>query len=157
MKTVLAVSAFLFSFLSINAQGNLTILFVDDAEETLGNAEAFTDAIEAAGYAVDYFDAEGTGQSPDVDDMEPYDLVIWHTSNDGTGLWLWNGNNTDNEDLMGYLSAGGSLWLVGLDFLFARYGAPLMAFESGDLCLTIWESVRMTFSHMVMIKVWVFL
>jgi hypothetical protein len=132
MKNILPFVFFSLLGLSMSAQGNLSILFVDDAEETVGNAEAFTSAILAAGYDLDFFDAEGTGQSPNINDMEPYDLVIWHTSNDGTGLWLWGEEGTDNEELMGYLSTGGSLWLVGLDFLFARYGVPPVAFAEGD-------------------------
>lgn len=113
------------------AQEGLSILFVNDGFSQ-ENTETFTDALEAAGYSFDFFDAADLEESPSAEVMENYDLVIWHTSNDGVGLWLWNGDDTDNEDLMEYLSSGGSLWLVGLDFLFDRYGVPPADFEAGS-------------------------
>ncbi|HKL03630.1 MAG TPA: T9SS type A sorting domain-containing protein, partial [Cryomorphaceae bacterium] len=35
-------------------------------------------------------------------------------------------------DLMGYLDGGGKLWVVGLDFLFDRYGSAPVNFGPGD-------------------------
>jgi len=124
MNKYLLFSLSMLCSLIISAQEGLSILFVDDADETVGNTDTFTDAIESAGYTFEFFDAEGMGESPSAEEMEAFDLVIWHTSNDGTGLWLWGGDDTVNEELIEYLSSGGSLWLVGLDFMFDRYGVP---------------------------------
>jgi hypothetical protein len=129
-KLLLLFCTLVFPF-GLSAQESFSILFVNDGFIP-SNAEIFTDAIEAAGYTYDFFDAANLEESPTADIMENYDLVVWHTSNDGVGLWLWNGDDTDNEDLMEYLSSGGSLWLVGLDFLFDRYGVPPADFESGS-------------------------
>ena len=113
------------------AQGNMSILFVDDSDDTFDNAETFANAIASLGYAYEFHDAVAMG-SPVVQDMELFDLVVWYTGSDGTDLQLWSGNETDNEDIVGYLEGGGALWLVGLDFLFDRYGTPPAQFDEDD-------------------------
>lgn len=127
-----ALSVFLFLFGAFNSFAQISILFVDDTDDSFQNAETFYDAIEATEYTADYFDALAEGSGPNLSEMEVYDLVIWHTSTDGVGLHLWDGQDQDNEDLKAYLETGGNLWLVGLDFLFDRYDAPPSTFSEGD-------------------------
>lgn len=134
MKTKHILPLFLCFFLYANAlPAQLNILFVDDTDDTFGNAGLFITALESLGYSRTIYDAAREGSSPSDSLMSIFDLVIWHTSTDGLGLQLWNGNDTDNPELKSYLDGGGRLWLVGLDFLFDRYGvANNTAFRAGD-------------------------
>jgi len=122
----------LICFISIPAQSQMSILFVDDTDDIFQNAETFYEAIDALEYDADYYDAVAQEAGPSFAEMESYDLVIWHTSTDGVGLYLWEGQDEDNPDLTAYLETGGNLWLVGLDFLFDRYGTPVVGFDQGD-------------------------
>ncbi|MCA1762281.1 MAG: T9SS type A sorting domain-containing protein [Cryomorphaceae bacterium] len=118
--------------ISLNVQGQFSVLFVDDTDDNFENAERFFESIEDAGYSPVYYDAVEEGDSPTVQYMAEFDLVVWHTAGDGAGLYFWNGDDSDNEDLMGYLDGGGKLWVVGLDFLFDRYGSAPVTFGPGD-------------------------
>lgn len=114
------------------SQAQLSILFVDDSNDQFGNAELFKSALDSLGYEATYFDAEGMGVSPSAEVMASFDLIIWHTSTNGVGLQFWNGNDEDNQEIKTYLDNGGRLWLVGLDFMFDRYGTPPDQFTEGD-------------------------
>lgn len=130
---MIRIFTFLFAFAAItHLQAQFSVLFVDDTDDNFENAERFYESIEDAGYTPVYYDAVEEGESPTVQYMEEFDLVVWHTAGDGVGLYFWNGDDTDNEDLMGYLDGGGKLWVVGLDFLFDRYGAAPVTFGPGD-------------------------
>jgi len=130
--STILLSVFLSLFTSFCSFAQLSILFVDDTDDNFQNAETFYEAIEALEYTAEYFDAVAEGAGPSLSEMENYDLIIWHTSTDGVGLHLWEGQDEDNADLTAYLETGGNLWLVGLDFLFDRYGAPTVSFSEGD-------------------------
>jgi hypothetical protein len=130
MKHLYLLSLFLFSISVSSAQ--FEILFVDDSDDEFGNAELFHAQIEAAGYPATYYNAVDSAVSPDDLYMSTFDLVIWHTSSDGTELLLWNALDEDNAALEAYLNSGGNLWLVGLDFLFDRYGTPPVSFAEGE-------------------------
>ena len=131
MKNYFVLAAVWLSF-SLCSQGQLSILFVDDSDDTFGNAEVFYNAISAVGYSATYYDAIAEEASPDDVMLSDYDLVIWYTSSDGTDLYLWNANEEDNEALEIYLEDGGMLWLVGLDFLFDKYGGAPYEISAGD-------------------------
>jgi len=73
------------------------------------------------GYAYTDFTTSSSG-SPTYTYMSGFDLVIWYTGNDGAGLYFWNANDTDNQEVMDYIDNGGMFWLQGLDFLWDRYG-----------------------------------
>jgi len=131
-------------------QAQIDILFVDDSDDTFGNAETFYQAIEDAGYSVAYYDAVSEGNGPTISELESYDLVVWHTSTDGTDLQLWEGSDQDNLDLMSYLDNGGNLWLVGLDFLYDRYGVPSIEFTASDFVynyLGIWVYTSQSYGN----------
>ncbi len=115
-----------------DATAQMSILFVDDSQDEFGNAEAVYASIEAAGYSATYYDAPLMGEGPDDVYLSEYDLVIWCTSSDGTELFLWNETDEDNESLQIYLEDGGMLWVMGLDFMYDRYGTPPISFEAGD-------------------------
>lgn len=136
--------------LNLSVQAQMSILFVDDSDDTFGNAETFYQAIEDAGYEAAYYDAVDEGNGPTISELESYDLVVWHTSTDGTELQLWEGNDQDNLDLISYLENGGKLWLVGLDFLYDRYGAPSTEFTAFDFVydyLGIWVYTSQSYGN----------
>ncbi len=120
------------SYYGAFAQTNFSILFVDDTDDTFGNAPYFASALDSTGYSYTYFNAVDSAASPTDTYMSNFDLVIWHTSSDGNGLYLWNGDQTDNIRLKTYLDNGGMLWVVGNDFLFNRYGTPPVVWQGGD-------------------------
>lgn len=129
-KHYLLLSCFLMLGL-FNAQAQMSVLFVDDSDDTFSNAEALHAAIEAVGFDADYFDAGNVETGPTEADMNEYDMVVWHTSTDGGELFLWNQLDEDNTELKNYLDGGGKLWLTGHDFLFDRY-IPQYTFAAGE-------------------------
>lgn len=116
----------------LQAQAQISILFVDDSDDAFGNAPYFASALDSLGYTYTYYNAVDSAEAPLDTYLAGFDLVIWHTSTDDSGLWFWNGLDEDNARLKAYLDQGGFLWVVGNDFLFDRYGAPAAAFQAGD-------------------------
>ncbi len=119
----------LFSTTQIQAQ---SVLLVNDNSAGASRVEALKTALDDLGQTYSYFDAVANSASPTASYMEPFDLVIWYTGNDKSGLYLWNGNDEDNSDLITYLDQGGMLWLNGLDFLRDVYGAAPDTLHAGD-------------------------
>lgn len=132
MKNFLLFFVFLFTTLAVNAQDQISILFVDDSDDTFGNAERFHEAIDSLGYESTYFDAVGNDAGPTSEEMENYDLVIWTTASDGVNLYFWDAMDQDNGNLKDYLDNGGKLWVVGLDLLYDRYGSAPASFAPDD-------------------------
>lgn len=129
---------FYFSFLALfilNSTINyaqIDILFVDDSNDTFGNAELFYSAFEDVGFPATYYNAVDSLSGPSASLMSNFDLIVWHTSTQGVDLVLWNEMDEDNEALTSYLEGGGKLWLVGNDFLFDRYDNPPISFSLDD-------------------------
>jgi len=107
-----------------------SILVVDD--DNIYNHETYLYAsLDSDGIVYDTFDCGDTlsGQVTDVPeygDLSSYDLVIWFCGDDGadgTDLAFWDGQDRDNQALIDYLDGGGDLWIIGLDWLFDRYGS----------------------------------
>jgi len=115
-----------------SAYSSLSILLVNDNDYAPERVEVVKTAITDAGYEFTFFDAAEVGSSPLLLMMNAYDLVIWYTGNDATGLYFWNGDETDNESIKAYINGGGMLWLQGLDFLFDRYPVTPVTFAEGD-------------------------
>ncbi len=113
----------------LNAQNS--ILFVNDNAVNPENTVVVQAALDQTLFAYDVFDAVAENRSPIYDELAPYSLVIWYTGTDGIQRFFWNGNDTDNTELMFYLVEGGSLWVMGNDFLFDRY-ASAYDFNEGD-------------------------
>ena len=113
MKTLitkLILGIFLTCNLSVS--GQMKGLYVDDSDDTFGNAELFAAALDSAGYSITYFNSVDSAASPTDLVMNQYDLVVWMTSSDGGGLQLWNGVDEDNASLEAYLDGGGKLWII---------------------------------------------
>lgn len=123
----------LFSAITFSSEAQFKVMFVDDSGDGFGNSELLASALDSLGYDYIYVDAYGNNLGPTANEMENYDLVIWHTSSWGAGLQLWGGNDTTNSQLYQYLTnPNASLWLIGLDFMYDRYGAAPVTFQQGD-------------------------
>lgn len=118
-------------FITFSVQGQ-SILLVNDNGYDMTRIEALKTSLQNLDYTYTYFNAAEEGVSPSAEFMEPFDLVIWYTGNDGAGLYLWNGDESDNEEVKTYLDNGGMMWLQGLDFLYDRYGGAQDTFKLGD-------------------------
>ncbi|MCE1169130.1 MAG: T9SS type A sorting domain-containing protein [Sphingobacteriia bacterium] len=122
MKSIFT-SLLLFMTLMTSAQ-SFSILFVNDNRVNSSNTSLMLDNLTTAGYDYTIFDCAVENRTPTAAEMGLYSLVIWYCSSDGVGLQLWNGNDTDNAELMAYLENGGLLWLMGTDMLYDRYTVP---------------------------------
>ena len=112
--------------------GVLTTLLVNDNGYDTLRVEVIKTAIANSGFDYNYYDAAKEGASPSLELMSDFDLVMWYTGNDGAGLYFWNGDETDNEDIKSYIDQGGMFWIQGLDFLYDRYGGAPDTFIAGD-------------------------
>lgn len=124
---------FLFSIIvfvnSTFAENDLTILIVHDNDNTPVMTDSMRNAVTAAGYNYVDYDAVANG-APTVDDLTPYELVIWATGKDGSSRF-WNGD-LPNDGIKSYLDNGGMLWLEGLDFMYDLVGSAPDTFRTGD-------------------------
>lgn len=121
-----------FVITSLQSQSSLNILLVDDSKDNFDNTAAIANALTQGGYTFDLLNSPDTESGPTAADMSLYNLVIWHTSTDGVNLDLWARTDSDNAELAAYLAGGGNLWLIGNDFMFDRYSAPVSDFVEGD-------------------------
>ncbi|MBK9291271.1 MAG: hypothetical protein IPM52_06570 [Bacteroidetes bacterium] len=131
MKKLYLTLLILTSFLGLHAQQTISILYVNDNAAFAPNTETLIAALQQTGYSFAIFDAVAQQRSPEFNELKDYDLVLWHTSTDGVGLYFWNGNDQDNPHIMAYLNNGGNLVVMGNDFLYDRYFTPT-TFAAGD-------------------------
>lgn len=132
MKKLLPLLSLWFLLLGAAVQAQNTVLFVNDNGVFSSNTDTVQAALTAAGISFDVFNARDSLRSPTAAEMQPYKIVIWYCSTDGVGNYLWNGTDTDNMDLLAYLEAQGSLWLMGNDFMYDRYGSAPVLFEPDE-------------------------
>ncbi len=111
---------------------SLSTLLVNDNNADLTRVEIVKQAITDAGYDFSYYDATSEGSAPSYSLMSNFDLVIWYTGNDGSRLYFWNGNDSDNEAIKQYIDNGGMFWLMGLDFLFDKYPGVTLPYDFTD-------------------------
>ncbi len=111
---------------------DLSVLLVHDNSAGTDRVEIIKTAISNSGYTYTLFDAVVEGAGPSQALIDGFDLVIWYTGNDYAGLYLWNGDETDNEIIKNYLDGGGMIWVQGLDFLHDRYPEVPNDFVEGD-------------------------
>jgi hypothetical protein len=133
MKRIFTSLSFLLFINLLYGQLNLNVLFVIDNKVNTANTNAVLANLAAIGYTPEVFNAVDSARSPRLQEMAPYNFIIWYCSSDGVGLYLWNGTDTDNTDLMAWLEAqpGRALWLMGTDILYDRWMAPTV-FSHGD-------------------------
>lgn len=111
----------------------LNVLFVNDNKINTSNTNVVLSNLGAVTGGFDIFNAVDSLRGPTFDELSQYNFVIWYCSSDGVGLNLWNGNDTDNENLKMWLDVYpyAGLWLMGTDILYDRWSAPSL-FNAGD-------------------------
>jgi len=132
MKKYFILTLTLLCFAYINLQAQMSILLVNDNGYDPERIEIIKTAISNSGYTYAYWDATEQMTGPSFDFMEPFNLVIWYTGNDGASLYFWNGNETENQDIMDYIDNGGMFWVQGLDFLYDKYPTTPATFLAGE-------------------------
>jgi hypothetical protein len=132
MKRNFILTLALLSFAFYNTQAQMSILLVNDNDYDPERIEVIKAAISNSGYTYAYWDAPAQMAGPSFEFMNPFDLVVWYTGNDGGSLYFWNGDETENQDLMNYIDNGGMLWVQGLDFLYDKYPTTPTTFLSGE-------------------------
>ncbi len=109
-----------------------SILFVEDSGDTFGNSRYLATALDSLELDYFYYDTETSGL-PTLEMLTTFDLVIWHTSTWGVGLYFWESVNTENHLIKQYLdNPKAKLWLIGNDFMFQEYGGAPDTFSEGS-------------------------
>lgn len=115
------------------ATEQISILLVDDdnysSPDHIGRIET---AITSAGYSYTLFNAQDSAASPTQVVMDAYDLVFWYNANDGKDAYFWNGTDTVNTELKGYLDNEGMVWAMGNDIIYDMFGGAPDTFYAGD-------------------------
>ncbi len=132
LQSSLIIAMITISAFAGKAYGQMSILLVNDNNYSPTRIAAIQTAISNNGYTYTDYDPSAQGGGPSYTYMSNFDLVIWYTGNDGTELYFWNGNDTDNQDIKDYIDNGGMFWLQGIDFLYDRYGTAPDTFVAGD-------------------------
>jgi hypothetical protein len=109
------------------APSRLPILLVDDDGSIGGSyddvAAAYATAMDNGGYSGQYdtHEVAYNDNGPDAASMASYDVVIWLTGETWNSSYCVSLSTTDETNLATYLDGGGSLILVGQDYLYDRY------------------------------------
>jgi hypothetical protein len=110
-----------------------TVLFVDDNTNITDNTDSVLYALQGTSYSgFDYYNIATSGTNPSLTYLSSYDLVIWYASTDGAGLGFWTNGSTGDPDLKNYLIAGGRVWIIGSDLLYAGGYSTPTTFVGGD-------------------------
>lgn len=134
LKTyLLGLLLMLLGFSASAASTDMSILVVQDNDKS--RVDSITTAIEACGYSYAVYDA-ANNPAPSLEELSPYDLVLWYTSTTSSALKFWDGDVTGEEVInpavQSYLDGGGMMWLVGADVLYDMYGSAPDVFVAGD-------------------------
>ncbi len=129
MKKIYSVIFFALLMTVSQLAFSMSILLVNDNGYKPDRVQVIEQAIKDAGYTYTLYDAPTEGKAPSFDFMKSFDVVIWYTGNDGAGLYLWNGDDTNNKAIEDYIDGGGMFWLQGLDFLYDRYKVTDTVFQ----------------------------
>lgn len=122
----------LFIGLGVFAQAQMSILLVNDNGYAPERVEVIKTAITNAGYSYGFWDASVEMAGPSYEFMSAFNLVIWYTGNDGSGLYFWNGDDTENQAIKDYIDNGGMFWVQGLDFLHDAYPTTPVTYLEGE-------------------------
>lgn len=144
MRKFLIISITLIFFTITYLQAQMSILLVNDNGYDPERIEVIKTAISNSGFTYAYWDAPTQLVGPSFTFMEPFDLVIWYTGNDGASLYLWNGNETENQDIKDYIDNGGMFWVQGLDFLYDMYSATPATFLPGEF---VYDYLGISYYH----------
>ncbi|RLD57216.1 MAG: hypothetical protein DRJ05_10080 [Bacteroidetes bacterium] len=120
----------------LNQGADFEILLVNDNANGTDRYLKLDTALTNLDYTHTIYNTVETGDFPDYNTLESFDVVIWYTGNDGVGLKLWDVSDTNNykfnQPLLQYLDNGGNVWLQGLDFFYDIYGQAPDFFTEGQ-------------------------
>lgn len=131
-KFYFLISLLIMLFSAKVSQAALSILVVNDNGADAARVDVIKTAITNSGYTFTFYNTIDEGASPTATLMSEYDLVVWYTGNDYSGLYFWNAIEEDNQAIKDYIDGGGMLWVQGLDFLYDRYPSVPTTFTAGD-------------------------
>jgi len=130
-KNFIVVTMLLFLSILISF-GQKSIIFIEDSADTFGNSRYLATALDSLALDYFYYDTETSG-IPELEILTAFDLVIWHTSTWGVGLYFWVGSNTEEHLIKKYLDTpNANLWLIGNDFMFEKYNSAPDNFTQGS-------------------------
>lgn len=126
-------------------EGFKVLLVNDDARDFTKYLDLDT-ALEEGGYTYKIFDAAKEGKIPNYEYLSNFDFVIWDMARDGMDLYFWDVSDSTaikcNSDLKEYADNGGTVWVLGRDFMYdiwkglntvnADGDSVIAAFETGD-------------------------
>lgn len=112
----------------------ISILLVNDTNNSANNPPFYIAALGALGYSYDAFNVSGSGNGPTAVQMGNYDLVIWFSGAafGGPGNPIAGPNAYDEGQLATYLDNGGKLLLSSQDYYYDR-GQTVNSFMSNYL------------------------
>ena len=94
----------------------LTVLLVDDDDNSPDVQSIYTSMLDAAGMLYEVFDTNNTNNEPTAEELQGYPLVIWFTGDE------WGGfagpGSAGEAALAAYIDAGGHLLLSSQDYLY---------------------------------------
>jgi hypothetical protein len=144
MKKIFLTTIILVGLTTGVVQSQMSILLVNDNGYDPTRIEVIKTAISNSGYTYALWDAPTQMAGPSFSFMEPFDLVIWYTGNDGASLYFWDGSETENQDIMDYINSGGMLWVQGLDFLYDKYPTTPATFLPGEF---VYDYLGISYYH----------
>ncbi len=119
-----------------SSPGVYNILLVNDNSYGIDRYLVLDTTLMDLNKPYDVYNIVEMGKAPDLITMAKYQLVIWYTGNDGSGLKLWDVSDTlnykFNKDLIDYINLGGDVWLQGLDFIYDVVGVAPDDFAPGQ-------------------------
>jgi serine protease AprX len=123
------------SWWSFTTTDAMTVLLVDDDDNSPDVRSDYIDMITAAGLLYEVYDTQNSNNEPNAATLQGYPLVIWFTGDEWGGF---AGPGSSGEvALASYIDAGGHLVLSSQDYL---YDNGLTGFGSSHLGIESFES-----------------
>ncbi len=123
------------SWWSFTTTDAMTVLLVDDDDNSPDVRESYINMITAAGLLYEIYDTQNSNNEPDAAMLQGYPLVIWFTGDEWGGF---AGPGSAGETaLASYIDAGGHLVLSSQDYL---YDNQITDFGSGYLGISSYTS-----------------
>lgn len=104
------------SWWSFTTSDAMTVLLVDDDDNSPDVRSYYIDMITAAGLLYEVYDTQNSNNEPDAETLQGYPLVVWFTGDE------WGGfagpGSAGEAALATYIDAGGHLVLSSQDYLY---------------------------------------
>ena len=104
--------------LAVNPAFSADVLLVDDDDNVPDVRSYYTAALDALGVSYDVWDTNNTDNEPNLNQLNPYGMVVWFTG-DATGGTTGPGSAAEGA-LPYYLNGGGCLFISSEDYYWDR-------------------------------------